>query len=263
VVATVTDPNYSGSASGTLVVSKATATVSVIDEVVTYDGAPHGASARSIPGGLMLGVTYNGGPEPTNAGSYAVVATVNDLNYEGTGTGTLTINKASATVTLGNLAQECDDAPKAVSVTTVPPGLAFTVTYNGSTVPPRTAGTYVVIATVTNPNYAGSATGSLIISSHEETSSTRSNGVVQVRRPTKGTGEYAIKNVAAGPVKIVKVYDSKDGGATWGPWTTCSGTTLSPGSSCSATYSIAKGKLIKVQYQYPVGTSADVIFNFN
>ena len=48
-------------------------------------------------------------------------------------------------------------------MTTAPANLATTVTYNGSTPPPTAAGSYAVVATVTDPNYTGSASGSLVI----------------------------------------------------------------------------------------------------
>ena len=40
-----------------------------------------------------------------------------------------------------------------------PPGLAFQVTYNGSPAPPTLPGGYEVVATITDPEYVGSATG--------------------------------------------------------------------------------------------------------
>ena len=47
-----------------------------------------------------MDVTYNGSSTPpTNAGSYAVVATINDQNYAGKCGGTLNINKATLTAT--------------------------------------------------------------------------------------------------------------------------------------------------------------------
>nr|MCU0782169.1 MBG domain-containing protein [Akkermansiaceae bacterium] len=67
------------------------------------------------------------------------------------------------TVTLGNLAQTYDGLPKPVSVTTDPPGLAVAVTYDGSDTPPTEVGEYAVVATVTDPNYLGSASGTLVI----------------------------------------------------------------------------------------------------
>jgi len=48
-------------------------------------------------------------------------------------------------------------------LTTSPMGLAVTVTYSGSPTPPKNAGSYVVVATITDPNYVGSNSETLVI----------------------------------------------------------------------------------------------------
>ena len=89
----------------TLTVSKATATVSLGTLSATYDGAAKAASATTTPSGLTVNVTYNSsGTAPTNAGSYAVVGTIADANYQGTASGTLVVAKAAQTITFGALA---------------------------------------------------------------------------------------------------------------------------------------------------------------
>ena len=70
----------------------------------------------------------------------------------------------TATVTLGNLNPVYDGTGKSVSVTTTPPGLTVNLTYNGSASAPTNAGSYTVIGTINDPNYAGSATNTLVIS---------------------------------------------------------------------------------------------------
>jgi hypothetical protein len=58
----------------------------------TYDGSPKYATATTNPTGLIVIFTYDGSAvAPTNAGSYEVVGTINDLNYKGSSTGTLTV----------------------------------------------------------------------------------------------------------------------------------------------------------------------------
>jgi hypothetical protein len=69
----------------------------------------------------------------------------------------------SATVTLGNLNQVYDGTARSVTATTTPPGLAVSLTYNGSASAPTNAGSYEVIGTVADANYAGSATNTLVI----------------------------------------------------------------------------------------------------
>ncbi|MFL6333459.1 MAG: pectinesterase family protein, partial [Pyrinomonadaceae bacterium] len=98
VVATITEPGYTGTATGTLVIEKAAANVTVESASYTYDGAPKAVGVTTDPAGLGIEVTYNGSnAAPTQPGTYAVVATVVDANYQGTATGTLTIVEAPNT----------------------------------------------------------------------------------------------------------------------------------------------------------------------
>ena len=76
-------------------------------------------------------------PAPTNAGTYAVKATVNDNNYEGTATGTLVIEKAQATLNLSDLSQTYNGNPRQATVATVPAGLNVDVTYDGNAQAPN------------------------------------------------------------------------------------------------------------------------------
>ncbi|MEI6603733.1 MAG: DUF6288 domain-containing protein [Verrucomicrobiota bacterium] len=75
-----------------------------------------------------------------------------------------TVNKATATVTLGNLAHSYDGTPKAATASSDPPGLLVTVTYDGVTTVPTNAGSYGVLASVSDVNYTGAASGTLVIS---------------------------------------------------------------------------------------------------
>src|SRR5206468_3680619 len=89
---TVTDPNYTGTASGTLVVAKATATVTLGALTQTYDGSARVATATTSPAGLSVQLTYDGSTAaPVNVGSYAVAATVTEPNYTGSVSDTLTV----------------------------------------------------------------------------------------------------------------------------------------------------------------------------
>ncbi|HVM49064.1 MAG TPA: kelch repeat-containing protein, partial [Candidatus Acidoferrum sp.] len=73
-------------------VMKASAAVTLSNLVQAYDGTAKSVSATTAPPGLAVIVTYNGSSAaPTNAGSYTVVALVNDLNYQGGATNTLVI----------------------------------------------------------------------------------------------------------------------------------------------------------------------------
>ncbi len=165
VVATVNDANYSGSASGTLVVSKAAASVTLGSLAQTYTGTVRAATATTTPSGLAVNITYDGSATaPVNAGSYAVVATVNDANYSGSASGTLVVSEAIATVTLNDLAQTYTGTARTATATTTPGGLAVNITYDGSATAPVNAGSYAVVATVNDANYNGSASGTLVVS---------------------------------------------------------------------------------------------------
>jgi hypothetical protein len=147
-----------------LVIGKGTAVVTLGDLAVVYDGAEKDVSVTTDPLGLAVEVTYDGlSTAPTEAGSYAVVATVVDDNREGTASGTLVIGKAAAVVTLGDLAAVYDGLEKEVSVTTDPLDLAVEVTYDGLSTVPTEVGSYAVVATVVDDNHEGSASGTLVI----------------------------------------------------------------------------------------------------
>ncbi len=75
----------------------------------------------------------------------------------------IVIQKASAVVTLSRLDQTFDGLPKSPTVGVSPPGLLFNVTFDGAPDAPSAVGEYAVQASVDDPNYAGSARGTLRI----------------------------------------------------------------------------------------------------
>jgi hypothetical protein len=164
-VGTVNDPNaFPASATNTLTVTKAAATVNLGNLVQTYNGAARPVTANTVPYGLLVSLTYNGAAAaPTNAGSYTVIGTVVDPLYQGGRTNTLTVGKANALVTLTNFLQLYDGTAKSVLVSTMPSGLAVNVTYNGLNFAPTNTGSYRVVALVNEMNYQGGATNTLII----------------------------------------------------------------------------------------------------
>jgi hypothetical protein len=63
----------------------------------TYTGSPLVATAITNPFGLTVNFTYNGSSTaPMAAGSYVVVAAINDASYSGSATGTMVIGKAAS-----------------------------------------------------------------------------------------------------------------------------------------------------------------------
>ena len=167
VVATVNTGGYVGSAEGTMTITTVPATVTLGSLTQPYDGQPLSATATTVPAGLPVNFTYNGSSTaPTNVGSYTVIGTIANANYQGSASGTFTITSSNpkATVTLGGLSAVYDGTPKAVTATTNPPGLATTITYNGSATVPTAAGSYSVSAVINNTYFTGSTTGTLVIS---------------------------------------------------------------------------------------------------
>jgi len=170
VVATINDPLYSGVVSNFFYINPAPITILLTNLTKTYNGKYQYPSIITIPSGFFIALSFNGTEDsPMNAGSYTVVATIDDedqynyYDYSGSVTNVLVINPAAASVTLSNLSQVFDGTPKAVSATTVPSGLAVNLTYNGSTNAPTNTGSYTVIGTVNDPNYQGSVTNMLVI----------------------------------------------------------------------------------------------------
>jgi large repetitive protein len=139
------------------------------------------ASDSALPAGLSLssaGVIT--GTPTANAGSYSftVVATdtgstdSSDNHYTVSQSYSLTVNQATATVALTNLAQTYNGSALSATATTTPANLTVGLTYSGSTIAPTAAGSYTVLATINDTNYSGTATGTLVISKAATTVST-------------------------------------------------------------------------------------------
>ena len=139
----------------------------------TSFASPATGSVTFRDGASVLGTsTLTGGATSFSASGLSVGSHALTAAYGGTGTFSpstsntlnITVSAAAATVTLGGLAATYTGNPVAVTVTTNPPSLSTAVTYNGSPVAPNAPGSYAVVATVTDPGYTGSASGTLVIS---------------------------------------------------------------------------------------------------
>ncbi len=98
---------------------------------------------------------------PVDAGTWRATARVANADFKGSAAEIITIQPAVATVTIEGLTQVVDGTEKPVTVTTVPPGLSVTTTYNHSLVAPVSLGRYAVFADLDDPNYQGQATAEL------------------------------------------------------------------------------------------------------
>lgn len=164
VEAVINDSEYEGSTTGTLVIEKAPATIQLTNTSTIYNGSPQHVSATTSPAGLAVSFLYNGAPAaPTNAGVYLVTANMDNPNYSGTATGSFTIQKRQAVVTLSNLVAAYDGSAKPVTVTTDPEGLNVQITYDGMVSPPVDKGSYAVDAIIQEQNYLGEAHATLVI----------------------------------------------------------------------------------------------------
>lgn len=147
----------------------ATAQINISNLQQIYDGTPKPVDVTTTPDGLTVDLTYDGSESPPpDAGTYAIVATINDSVYSGSNTALLEISPAAVTINLSETHAFYDGSPKAVTATTTPPAIPITITYDGSSDPPTETGTYTIVATVTDSNYTGSALSQLFITYAQE-----------------------------------------------------------------------------------------------
>lgn len=181
VVATIDSALYSGSATGTLTIAKA-------GQTITFSAIPNQPATAT----LTLSATGGGSAQPVTFAVTSGPATLSGgstLSFTGPGLVSVTasqagddnflpassvvrsfeVTQASATITLSDLSQTYTGTARAVTATTTPPGLPVTLTYNGSSSAPVNAGTYSVSATIGNPLYQGSASGTLTVAKTPQT----------------------------------------------------------------------------------------------
>ncbi|MBM3883006.1 MAG: hypothetical protein FJ387_25360, partial [Verrucomicrobia bacterium] len=203
VQATINDANYEGTTSGALTIAKATAQIALANLAHTYNGTAKAATATTTPAGLTVAFTYNGSATvPVNAGTYAVQATINDANYQGTTSGALTIAKATAQIVLANLAHTYNGTAKAATATTTPAGLTVAFTYNGSATAPVNAGTYAVQATINDANYQGTTSGTLTIAK-----ATAQIALANMTHTYDGTAKIATATTTPSGLAVVLTYN--------------------------------------------------------
>ncbi|TXK49091.1 T9SS type A sorting domain-containing protein, partial [Pontibacter qinzhouensis] len=90
-----------------LVISKASATITLGNLSQTYTGQARPVTATTTPANLSTSITYNrNAAAPVNAGTYTVAATISDPNYTGEAIGELLVSQASQQITFPALADK-------------------------------------------------------------------------------------------------------------------------------------------------------------
>jgi hypothetical protein len=145
-------------------------TITASSGTMQYGGTP--PVITPIYGGLV-----NGEAAPTTPPTCSTSATSTSPvgNYQSTcsgasdsiygysfvyAVGNVSVTAVGASISLTNLAQTYTGSSLSPTVTTVPPGLSYSLTGGGDT----NAGSYQVSATITNPDYSGSTSNTFVIS---------------------------------------------------------------------------------------------------
>jgi hypothetical protein len=215
------------SAAATVTISQATATVVATGNTCTYNGSPCAGSGSATVAGIALSpvtLSYSGtgyGPTstpPTNAGTYALIATFAGNGNYAAGTSTaasVIVNAAAPTVLATGNTCAYNGSPCAGSGSATglggtvlsPVTLSYSGTgYGPTSTPPTNAGTYTLIATVAaSGNYAAgtSAAASVIINATVPTVMAIGNTCAYSGSPCAGSGSATgLGGVALSPVTL-------------------------------------------------------------
>jgi len=150
---TLSATNAAGTATKniTLTVNTANASIALGNLSHTYNGSPKSATAQTNPAGLPAVITYDGNTTPpTDAGSYAVVATIDSATHTATASGTLTIAQAEQTVSFADPG-------------TVPPDQSVTLAASSSANLPITFTLISGSATLTGSTLTIQGTGTVVV----------------------------------------------------------------------------------------------------
>jgi autotransporter-associated beta strand protein len=168
--------NYSlssGTAEGTI--TARTLTLTAVTATKIYDGTTTAPGTPDLSQPLFAGdsaTVLSQSFQDPNTGTGKVLVpfiTISDgnsgNNYAVTvvNNNTGVIGKAPATITLGDLTHTYDGFQKIPSVTTEPSGRSFSLTYNNLSTAPFDADSYAVVATITDPNYTGTTSATMVI----------------------------------------------------------------------------------------------------
>ena len=138
-----------------LTVAKATATITLAGLEQTYDGTPKSVTTTITPNEGSASLTYNGeSAAPSAAGTYAVVATLDEANCTGTVDGTLTVGKAMIVATADNRSRGYGEANPELTGTFTGAIEGDNLTVNYSTTATSTSSTdaYDIVPVINDPN---------------------------------------------------------------------------------------------------------------
>ena len=138
VVGTIDDNFYAASTTSTFIIENFTIAINISGLSQTYDGNPKSVTVSIPPPAVNVNydVTYNGSTTPpTDAGTYTVVVTINDINYQGTKTAELNIVGNSSAISALNFSKTYGDADFTIPVNTISNGaISYTITSGLGTV---------------------------------------------------------------------------------------------------------------------------------
>lgn len=159
-------PNYTAATvSGTFTITKGTVVINASSSNVLFDNLQHPVFPTTTPNVPGLVITYDGSSTPSSSvGVHNIHIVLVNNDWQATPVDvTMTIVASSASIFNSNLSQAYTGFPLSITVTTNPPGLAHTTTYNGSPTSPTNKGTYTVVSTITDGVHTGTATDNFVI----------------------------------------------------------------------------------------------------
>lgn len=162
IVATLDDPIYEASATGSLLITNAGAvTVTLANTTAPTAASP--VTATSTQPSIPPVITYDGSTTfPTSPGQYTAKAVVANADFFGSRLAPISVQRAAATLSIGNSNLPYTGSVGSPTITTNPPGLATRVSVVGQGVLP---GSYPITAWINDPNYSyTSVTGNMTIS---------------------------------------------------------------------------------------------------
>jgi alpha-tubulin suppressor-like RCC1 family protein len=140
---------------------KEVATIEFLNLEQPYTGSGRAASVRTTPEGLSVDLLYNGSASlPVSTGQYTVSASVNESDWTGQDTATLTISRARPSISLGQLSTTYTGTEQAPQIVTDPSGLPYSmeVSQNSQPVTPINAGLYTVRVVIDTETYSAEET---------------------------------------------------------------------------------------------------------